>query len=130
MVRGNSSAWVKFQTERLWSEDPRVHRFECGAYPERHICLAQHVALQLDARGDFDNRQAFRLEAEDAPFRNIQHLLLLLQCPASAKGHMLNLANKLSIFTFLRDLQPALFHPQLQAPRGEIAAEKDLAGGR
>src|SRR5215469_14782903 len=43
---------------------------------------------------------------------------------------MLNLANKLSIFALLHNVEPALFHPQLQASRGEIAAEKDLAGGR
>src|SRR5262245_33250068 len=91
------TGWIEFQTERLRPEDPLIHCFQCIADAERYVGLSKHVALQIDSRSNFDDRQAFLLETQHATFRCIQHILLKLSCSAAAKGDMLNLRHEFSV---------------------------------
>src|SRR6202022_3743206 len=66
--RRTLKGWVEFQSERFRAEDPLIHRFQCLAHSKRYVRLSKHVMFYINARSNFDDRQALRLEAQDATF--------------------------------------------------------------
>ena len=118
---------IQFQAERLRLEDPFVHHSKVLAHSQRKISLEQDVVLQINARGDLNNSQSFRLKTQHASFSDVQYPLFKLLRSAAAEGHMLDFRHKFSIFTFFGNLQLVVLNPQVKASGGEVPAEKDRA---
>ena len=54
-----------------------VHLAQVRRDSQRELRLREDVALQIDARRDLDDRNAFALQAKHATFRDIDDLLPL-----------------------------------------------------
>src|ERR1700731_626508 len=120
--RRTLKGWVEFQSERFRAEDPLIHRFQCLAHSKRYVRLSKHVMFYINARSNFDDRQALRLEAQDATFSDVQHILLKLSCSAAAESNVFDLRDEFAVFALFKNPQSSVFHPQVEAAGGEIAA--------
>ena len=60
--------------------------------------LVEHAA-----RRDLDNREPLRLQAQDAAFRHVGHILPLAACPAPAESHLLDPGHELADLAFPLD---------------------------
>src|SRR2546421_3925866 len=94
--------------------------------PECH--LRQDVALQVDARCDFDQLQAALAEAEHGALGHVKRLLSPAQRDRATVRDVLHALYELAhAALFANDQSPAL-HLNLQSARVEGADEHDLPG--
>ena len=99
---------MKHEIDGRGMKQRRIHLPQFRSHPQRKLGLTQDVALQVDARRQFDNRNAFRLQAKDATFRDVENFLALSDCSRARKGDLLDRVNEL--------LDPALLQACVTAP--------------
>ena len=107
------------QAHQLFAEDARVHQLD-GAIVlisdlglEFH--LVEHLGLQVDARCDFDQGNAFRTQLEYCTLGDVQNGLVYLVGVVAGEGDVLNLLDELLLGAFLRDDELAVLAGGLEA---------------
>ena len=90
-------------------------------WPERH--LFDHVTLDVDSGGDFDQFQAFGDQAKDGSFRDEQNILIALPGDIPAERDLFDVIDEFSNPALTADRNPTGMNIDLQAIRCERATE-------
>ena len=90
--------------------------------------LSLDIPVEVHAGRDLRDDPAVRTKAQHASLRNCRDVLASLLGMVSAERDMLDLVDKLSHLALVPDVEAPLLHLQVEAGRGEGAAEHDFAG--
>jgi hypothetical protein len=94
--------------------------------PEIH--LVENVLLQIDARSNFNQLQAFCRQVEDAALSNVEHGLTPLGSLRATERAVFDLLNKLLGLAILKNLQLTFVDRNLQITGGKSADKNNFFG--
>src|ERR1700733_9230564 len=115
------------QAERLGMEQAAVHRRERFGDSQAKAGLIEHVTIEVDARSEFDDRDALALQPHHASLGDVENLLTLRDGPRARERDLFDRFHELLDLAFPFDPERAGVNFERRAS-GEISGIDDLLG--